>query len=70
MSRIPFDRDAKLISPPRARNLLARAGFGVLRTDFLFFFPRLLAALRPLEVTLSRIPAGAQYLVLCRKLEC
>lgn len=70
MSRIPFDRDAKLISPPRARSLLARAGFDVLRTDFLFFFPRLLAALRPLEIRLSRIPAGAQYLVLCRKLEC
>jgi trans-aconitate methyltransferase len=70
MSRIPFDRDAKLISPPSARSLLARAGFNVLRTDFLFFFPRLLAALRPLEIRLSRIPAGAQYLVLCRKLEC
>jgi SAM-dependent methyltransferase len=70
MSRIPFDRDAKLISPPRARNLLAQAGFAVLRTDFLFFFPRLLAALRPLEISLSRIPAGAQYLVLCQKREC
>jgi trans-aconitate methyltransferase len=70
MSRIPFDRDARLISPPHARNLLARAGFHVLRTDFLFFFPRLLAALRPLEITLAHIPAGAQYLVLCQKREC
>jgi SAM-dependent methyltransferase len=70
MSQIPFDRDAKLISPPHARRLLAQAGFGILRTDFLFFFPRALAALRPLEITLSRIPAGAQYLVLCQKREC
>jgi SAM-dependent methyltransferase len=70
MSRIPFDRDAKLISPPLARRLLGQAGFGVLRTDFLFFFPRLLAALRPLEAAISRIPAGAQYLVLCQKREC
>jgi len=70
MSRIPFDRDAKLISPPRARDLLVQAGFRVVRTDFLFLFPRLLAALRPLELKLTRLPAGAQYLVLCQKREC
>ena len=40
MRRIPFDRDAKRLSPPHARRLLSRAGFDVLRTDFLFFFPR------------------------------
>jgi len=67
MRRIPFDRDAKLLSPPHARRLLTRAGFAVLRTDFLFFFPRALSALRPLEARLARVPAGAQYLVLCRK---
>jgi hypothetical protein len=67
MRRIPFDRDAKLLSPPRARELLTRAGFAVLRTDFLFLFPRVLSALRPLEGWLARFPAGAQYMVLCRK---
>jgi SAM-dependent methyltransferase len=67
MRRIPFDRDAKLLSPPHARELVTRAGFTVLRTDFLFFFPRLLSALRPLEARLAGVPAGAQYLVLCRK---
>ncbi len=67
MRRIPFDRDAKLLSPPHARRLLARAGFDVLWTDFLFFFPRALSALRPLEARLARVPVGAQYLVLCRK---
>jgi SAM-dependent methyltransferase len=67
MRRIPFDRDAKPLSPPHARELLTRAGFDVLRTDFLFFFPRVLSALRPLERRLARFPAGAQYLVLCRK---
>jgi SAM-dependent methyltransferase len=67
MRRIPFDRDAKLLSPPRARELLTRAGFEVLRTDFLFLFPRVLSALRPLEARLARFPAGAQYMVLCRK---
>ena len=67
MRRIPFDRDAKLLSPPHARELLTRAGFDVLRTDFLFLFPRVLSALRPLEARLARVPAGAQYMVLCRK---
>jgi SAM-dependent methyltransferase len=67
MRRIPFDRDAKLLSLPRARRLLTGAGFDVLRTDFLFLFPRVLSALRPLEARLARFPAGAQYMVLCRK---
>jgi SAM-dependent methyltransferase len=67
MRRIPFDRDAKLLSPPQARELLTRAGFDVLRTDFLFLFPRVLSLLRPLEARLARFPAGAQYMVLCRK---
>jgi SAM-dependent methyltransferase len=67
MRRIPFDRDAKLLSPPHTRRLLTRAGFEVLRTDFLFLFPRVLSALRPLEAALARFPAGAQYMVLCRK---
>ena len=67
MHRIPFDRDAVLVSPPHARHLLTAAGFEVLRTDFLFLFPRALSALRPLEPPLSRLPLGAQYQVLCRK---
>ena len=67
MHRIPFDRDAVLISPPHARHLLTAAGFEVLRTDFLFLFPRALSALRPLEPPLSRLPFGAQYQVLCRR---
>jgi hypothetical protein len=67
MRRIPFDRDAKLLSPPHARALLTRAGFDVLRTDFLFLFPRALSLLRPLERRLARFPVGAQYMILCRK---
>ncbi len=69
MHRIPFDRDAVLITPPHAHQLLTAAGFEVLRTDFLFLFPRALSALRPLEPPLSRLPLGAQYQVLCRRPE-
>jgi ubiquinone/menaquinone biosynthesis C-methylase UbiE len=67
MRRIPFDRDAQLLSAPAARALLTRAGFEILSTDFLFLFPRALAALRPIETRLTRVPAGAQYMILCRK---
>ena len=67
MSRIPFDRDAITISPPEARHLLREAGFEIVRTDHLFFFPRMLRWLRPLEGQLAIIPLGAQYLVLARK---
>ena len=67
MRRIAFDRDAKTLSAPNARRLLEGAGFEIISTDFLFVFPRPLAALRPLESMLTRVPAGAQYMVLCRR---
>jgi SAM-dependent methyltransferase len=67
MSRIPFDRDAITLSPPEARRLLRAGGFEVMRTDFLFVFPRMLGWLRRLEPWLSPFPLGAQYQILCRK---
>jgi len=68
MSRIPFDRDAVMISPRQARRLAAAAGFEVIVIDYLFFFPRILRKLRFAEKHLKGVPLGAQYLVLCRKL--
>lgn len=67
MSRIPFDKDAIMVSSTEARSMLRTAGFEVLRTDFLFVFPNLLRPLRILEPHLSKLPIGAQYQVLCRK---
>lgn len=67
MSRIPFDRDAITLPPPETRHLLKEGGFEILRTDFLFIFPRMLKPLRALEPLVSRLPLGAQYQVLCRK---
>jgi len=67
MSRIPFDKDAITLTPPQSRRLLEDRGFVLLRTDFLFIFPRTLAWLRMLERRLSRLPFGAQYQVLARK---
>ena len=67
MSRIPFDRDALTLSAPEARALLRVSGFDILRTDFLFIFPRILHWCRGIEPLCSRLPFGAQYQVLCRK---
>jgi SAM-dependent methyltransferase len=67
MSRIPFDRDAVTVSAPQARRLLVAAGFEVLRTDFLFIFPKMLKQLRFMERWMTRLPLGGQYQVLCRK---
>jgi SAM-dependent methyltransferase len=67
MSRCAFDRDAVPITPRQATHLVTSWGFEVLRVDFLFFFPRYLKSLRPLEPNLRRLPLGAQYQVLCKQ---
>jgi SAM-dependent methyltransferase len=67
MSRIPFDRDAITLSSREARYMLRLGGFEILRTDFLFIFPRILDWCRRVEPLCSRLPFGAQYQVLCRK---
>jgi SAM-dependent methyltransferase len=67
MSRCEFDRDAITLSPPETRQLLRSAGFEIVSTDYLFFFPKALSALRPSEKYLNRVPLGAQYMVLARK---
>ena len=66
MSRIPFDRDARVISARAARTLLREAGFAILRVDFLFVFPHALRVFRPIEPRLTNLPLGAQYQVFCR----
>jgi SAM-dependent methyltransferase len=67
MSRVPFDRDAITLTPPEARRLVQAGGFEILRTDFLFIFPRMLRWFRGIEPLVSRLPLGGQYQVLCRK---
>jgi trans-aconitate methyltransferase len=67
MSRIPFDRDAITLSPLESRRRVREARFKLLRTDFRFYFPRLLKWFRPLEALGVKVPLGSQYLVLARK---
>jgi SAM-dependent methyltransferase len=68
MSRIPFDQDAVTLTPYETRRRMAEAGFQIEQTRYLFFFPRSLRIFRRLENRLARIPLGAQYVVLGRKL--
>jgi SAM-dependent methyltransferase len=67
MSRIPFDRDALTLTPLESRRILRASGFEVLRTDFLFIFPRVLRWLRWSEKYVAHLPLGTQYEILCRK---
>jgi hypothetical protein len=67
MKSTPFDRDAIPLSPLKGRKLLQDGGFKVLRTDFMFIFPRSMKALRKLEPFLCRMPIGAQSQILGRK---
>jgi SAM-dependent methyltransferase len=67
MSRCPFDDSAITLTPPETRHLLRDGGFEVLRTDFLFIFPRALSKLRGIEPLVARWPLGTQYQVLARK---
>lgn len=67
MWRIPFDRDAVMLSAGEARRALVAAGFEIVRTDHLFVFPRALRGLRFLEAHLRAAPLGAQYQVLARR---
>jgi SAM-dependent methyltransferase len=69
MSRVAFDADAVTLTPPEARRLVRGGGFQVVRTDFLFIFPRLLRWFRVAEPALTSFPLGAQYQVLCRRPE-
>jgi SAM-dependent methyltransferase len=67
MARIPFDRDAQMLSLIETSSLLKRAGFEIEARDSLFFFPNFLKAFRFAEPLLSWTRLGAQYLVLAAK---
>jgi SAM-dependent methyltransferase len=67
MRRIPFDRDAVMLSFREARRIVEAAGLDVVRVDHLFIFPRVLRFLRFLERRLLGVPLGAQYQVLARR---
>jgi len=62
-----FDDDAILLWPWEARGLLTDAGFSDVSLEYIVFFPRPLAFLRPLEPLLSRVLLGAQQMLVATK---
>jgi SAM-dependent methyltransferase len=68
MKRIPFDREARLLSIWKAKRLIQEGGFSILNPPrSLFYFPRSLAWLRWTESFLARFPLGGQYYILAKK---
>ncbi|MEO5328767.1 MAG: class I SAM-dependent methyltransferase [Magnetococcus sp. THC-1_WYH] len=68
MSRIPFDKDAIMLSILEMADLLRQGNFiEQKRARSLFYFPRILKILRIFEPMLTRIPLGGQYYILATK---
>lgn len=61
VARVPFDAGVVLLGKGTALELVRRSGLRVRRARYYFFFPRMLAALRPLERLLGWLPLGGQY---------
>ena len=56
-----FDDNAVLLYPRESRSLLEGVGLRDIDLDYIVFFPRPLAVLRPIEPALAWLPLGAQY---------
>ena len=69
MHRLPFDRDAIVVSPGHIRTTMAKCGFRSLATRYLFTIPPSLGPLFILDQYLRWLPIGGQYLVLARTVE-
>lgn len=63
----PFDKGVKKIWPNELLMRMKMAGFEILKTEFLFYFPQWLSIFRPIERWLYSLPLGGQYGVIARK---
>lgn len=63
VSQCAFDAHAILLKSSETRRRFRKAGFEVLRCDFIVFFPRWLGVFRPFEPLLDWCPCGAQYAI-------
>jgi 2-polyprenyl-3-methyl-5-hydroxy-6-metoxy-1,4-benzoquinol methylase len=68
VSRCPFDEGVVLLPSDEVRALCS-TGLQLVRTDYIVFFPRWLALMRPLERFLGWCPAGAQHATVALKTE-
>lgn len=59
----PVDQDAILLPRGELLNLVRGSTFQRINSQYIVFFPRLLALFRPMEPFMGWIPFGAQYVV-------
>jgi trans-aconitate methyltransferase len=69
MARIPFDDGVAPLSPRELAQRLAHAGLRLVEQRTLFYFPRWLQWLRPLEPPLGLLPLGGQTYALAQRPE-
>ncbi len=67
MADCPFDEGAILLRPVEIVRHLRAAGFGEPKLDYIVFFPRILARLRPLEPRLGWCALGAQTMTVATR---
>jgi SAM-dependent methyltransferase len=67
VNRCPFDHDAVLLSAPYLTKLMAAAGFVQVAREFMFFTPFAHPLVQRLEAGMSKLPLGAQYVLMGRK---
>jgi SAM-dependent methyltransferase len=67
VARIPFDRNAVLLTSWHTQKLVRNAGFREIECNYILFFPFNVAPLRRIEAYLGRLPMGAQYYVAATK---
>ena len=63
VARIPFDRNAVLLTSWHTQKLVRNAGFREIDCNYILFFPFDVAPLRKVEDYLGWLPMGAQYCV-------
>ncbi len=67
MKLVPFDSDAKMLWPAKAKKLLIQSHFKIINESYLFIFPKFMRFFRKFEPLLSEFPIGGQYLILGKK---
>jgi SAM-dependent methyltransferase len=67
VARIPFDRNAVLLTSWHTQKLMRNAGFREIKCNHILFFPFDVPLLRNAEAYLGWLPMGAQYYVAATK---
>jgi ubiquinone/menaquinone biosynthesis C-methylase UbiE len=67
VERCVFDKDAVLLSMPKAKALLSEAGFKLQRSDYILSIPATDGLAGRIDRCLGSLPTGSQYMVVARK---